>query len=391
MKIDLKNKVHRDIFIYSVSLILAIIAFLLLTRVNDILGFIGKVVSLLAPFLLGFGLAFLLDGPILWMQNRLTKTSMSPGTARKLAAVCVFILFLLFIVFGLWVVIPSLLDSITVFLSNFSSYAARFEETLEIIGERYNLDLSSLINSLKNLDITSTITNVLQSSVATMMSYSVNVIHWASNLVIALAAAIYMILDKKRLLQTMKVVTYSIFGRKTGNFIQLYSMDAKNIFQQYIVGNIIDSLIVGLIAWFGCFLFGFPYSPMIGFIIGVTNIIPVFGPFLGAIPVIALLFIIKPMDALIFAVFILVVQQIDGNVLKPLILGDKLGISGFWILFSVTIGGALFGVVGMFLGVPVFALVYEGFKDLSALQLKERRLQIPNSSSIIDEETESIS
>lgn len=386
MKIDFKNKIHREIFIRSMSFVIAIIAFLLLTRINDIMRFIGKMGSLLSPFILGFGLAFLLNGPIEWVQNRLLATSLSKKSCHSLATTIVVILFLLLFTFALWVIIPSLIDSMQVFVANFSNYATRFEESLEILSEKYNLDLSMLLNAIKNMDISTTINQALQSGMAKMMSYSYNIIHWTSNMIIALAAAIYMILDKARLLQTMRILMYSVLGQRTGNFIQLYAMDTKNIFQQYIVGNIIDSLVVGICAWFGCTLFGFPYAPMIGLIIGITNIIPVFGPFLGAIPVIVLLFIIKPMDALIFAIFILVLQQIDGNVLKPLILGDKLGLSGFWILFSVTMGGALFGITGMFLGVPVFALVYEGIKDLTALQLRGRGLHLPDSFSVVSDE-----
>ncbi len=382
MKIDLKNKIHRDIFIRSMSFIIAIIAFLLLTRINDIIRFIGKLGSLLSPFLIGFGLAFLMNGPIEWLQNRLLVTPLSQKRCHQLATVIVVIFFLLFFAFVMWVLIPSLIDSLQVFVANFSSYARRFETTLVELGERYHLDISVILNAFQSLDISTTINKWLQSSMFKMMSYSYNVIHWAANLIIALAAAIYMILDKNNLLQTMRVLIYSILGQRVGNFIQLYGMDTKNIFQQYIVGNILDSLVVGICAWLGSALFGFPYAPMIGLIVGITNIIPVFGPFLGAIPVIFLLFIIKPMNALIFAIFILILQQIDGNVLKPLILGDKLGLSGFWILFSVTMGGALFGVMGMFLGVPIFALIYEGIKDLATLQLRERGLRIPTSASV---------
>lgn len=385
MKIDFKNSVQRKVFIRSVSLIIAIIAFLTLTRINDIFRFMGRIVSLLMPFLLGFGLAFLLDGPIAWVQNRLVSLHLKAKTAHSIATITVVILFVLFIVFALWVMIPSLLDSIQVFIGHLSTYSARLDETLEILAEKYNLDMTQVTDLIRGMNITESINKILQSSMSKMMSYSVNAIHWLSNLVIALAAAIYMILDKQHLLRSMKVLTYTLFGQKNGNFIQVYSMDAKNVFQQYIVGNILDSLIVGFVAWFGCMLFGFPYAPMIGLIIGITNIIPVFGPFLGAIPVILLLFLIKPTDALIFAIFILILQQIDGNVIKPLILGDKLGISGFWILFSVTIGGSLFGVMGMFLGVPVFALIYEGLKDFANLRLKERRLIIPDSSSVVDD------
>lgn len=110
--------------------------------------------------------------------------------------------------------------------------------------------------------------------------------------------------------------------------------DAKTVFEQYIVGNIIDSFIVGVICYFGALVLKLPYASMIALIIGVTNVIPVFGPFLGAIPVIIILCLIDPFSALIFAIFIFILQQCDGNIIKPIVLGDKLGMSGFWILFS---------------------------------------------------------
>lgn len=386
MKFDLKNPVQRKVFIYSMSLIIAILAYLLLTRINDIIHFIGSIFSMTAPFLLGFGIAFVLDGPVLWMQNRLTNLNVPQKRARAISTIVVTLLFVLFIVFALWVMIPSLIDSVRVFIRNFSTYAASLETTLDDLAEKTGLDLSQVVDFLKGLNIPGTITSNFTASLNKMMSYSANVIHWAANLLIALAAAIYMMLDKNRLLYSLKVLLYTLTGRKVGNFIMLYTMDARNIFQQYIVGNILDSLIIGVTCWFGCMLLHLPYAPMIGLIVGITNIIPVFGPFLGAIPVIFLLCLIRPMNALVFAVFILILQQVDGNVIKPIILGDKLGISGFWILFSVSIGGALFGPVGMFLGVPIFALIFEGIKDLSSLQLTQRRLVIPVSAGLIEDD-----
>ena len=215
------------------------------------------------------------------------------------------------------------------------------------------------------------------------MSYSYSVVRGVTLTLIAIASAVYMSLDKENLLHLIKSLTYSVLPTHTANFLTLYTMDAKNVFQQYIVGNILDSFIVGIVCWLGMMLLHIPYAPMIGFIVGVTNVIPVFGPFLGAIPVILLLLMINPMNALVFAVFILILQQIDGNVLKPIILGDKLGISGFWILFSVTVGGSLFGVTGMFLGVPVFALVYEAIQDLIAIRLHNKKITVPDEAGVI--------
>lgn len=215
------------------------------------------------------------------------------------------------------------------------------------------------------------------------MTYSVTFVKTLSNLVISVAAAFYMLLYKEPLLNVWKNLVYSLISPDRANFLTLYSIDAKNVFMQYIVGNILDSIMVGVICWIGLMCLQIPYAPMIAFIVGVTNVIPVFGPFLGAIPVILLLFLIRPMYAFIFAIFILILQQVDGNILKPVILGDKLGLNGFWILFSVSVGGSLFGIPGMFLGVPVFALVYEGIQDLVEIRLKEKRLTIPEESGVI--------
>ena len=123
---------------------------------------------------------------------------------------------------------------------------------------------------------------------------------------------------------------------------------------------------------------------MIALIVGVTNVIPVFGPFIGAIPIIIILLLINPISALIFAIFIFILQQCDGNIIKPLILGDKLGMSGFWILFSVTVGGALGGVVGMFLGVPIFALIYASVHDYIQIRLKSKKIVIDDQAGTIE-------
>lgn len=383
MRLDLQNRIQRKIFIYSTSLIIAIVFYLLLAKVNLIFGAIGKLFSYLMPFLIGFGLAFVLNQPVLWVENRLYKLPVSPSARRGIATAIVFLCFVLFVILSFSVVIPSLIDSIRVFMENVSSYTSRLDEILTKVSADYGLDLGALQTFLNSFDITEKVSSYLQTSLKSMMSYSFSLIHTLTNLVIAFAAAIYMILDKKRLLHTGKTLIYSIFGKDRGNFLVLYSIDARNVFQQYIVGNILDSLIVGVICWLGCMLLGLPYAPMIGLIVGITNIIPVFGPFLGAIPVILLLVLIHPMYALVFGIFILVLQQVDGNVLKPIILGDKLGISGFWILFSVSLGGSLFGIAGMFLGVPIFALIYEAVQDVITLRLNEKQLVIPDQSGVI--------
>lgn len=365
------------------SLIIAIVAFLLLSRINDISTFIGRAGDILSPFLIGFGIAFVMNGPMIWVENRLYPLNMKPGTLRVTATAIVFILLLLFIILSFYVIIPSLIDSIRGFVENISEYSDRMEMTLVDLAARMNLDTAQVYQFMNSLNISDAVSKLMQSFSGKVMSYSFDAIHVITNTVIALAAAFYMLLDKQNLIRMAKEITVSLVGKKRANYMILYCMDIKNVFQQYIIGNLMDSLIVGIICYIGMLMLRIPYAPMIAFIVGVTNIIPVFGPFLGAIPVGVILFIVNPIYCLIFAVFILVLQQIDGNVIKPIILGDKMGISGFWILFSVSVGGALFNIPGMLLGVPVFALIYEGVEDLVKLRLRDQKIKVNKDSGVI--------
>ncbi|MCF0258945.1 MAG: AI-2E family transporter [Erysipelotrichaceae bacterium] len=384
MRFDLKNEVQRKIFINSVSLIIAIVAFLVLFKIRPILEFIKGIIGILLPFILGFGLAFLLDGPINWLDNRLShRTRLPKAKCRGVSVFLIFLAALLFVAALLTVLIPSLAESIKVFIENFSEYSARTEAFILVYAEKYHLDIAQIKDFFENLNLPDLLHSLFPSAMSKAMSYSYSVVRGVTLTLIAIASAVYMSLDKENLLHLIKSLTYSVLPTHTANFLTLYTMDAKNVFQQYIVGNILDSFIVGVVCWLGMIVLNVPYAPMIGFIVGVTNVIPVFGPFLGAIPVILLLLVIDPFHALVFAVFILILQQIDGNVLKPIILGDKLGISGFWILFSVTVGGSLFGVTGMFLGVPVFALVYEAIQDLIAIRLHNKKITVPDEAGVI--------
>lgn len=370
---DTKNEVQRKIFINTSSLIIAILFFLIFTRINDIGSFLSKAVHILLPFILGFGIAFILNRPIMAIEKWIKQwKNLKPRTIRFLSTAIVFLLFILFILFAFWVVVPSLLDSLKGFSNNLSSYVSSFESFINQASQKFSIDADKLWYSLQTMDVATAISDFMKNYLSSFMKYSISLFKGAFNIIIALAAAFYMMMDKENLLHGIKKLAHSILPEAQFLFLSIYSHDARIIFNQYIIGNLIDSLIIGVACWLGMVIFQIPYAPMIGFIIGLTNIIPVFGPFLGAIPVIGLLLLIDPMKAFIFAIFILVLQQVDGNILKPIILGDKLGISGFWILFSVTVGGAIGGVAGMFLGVPIFALIYKAIDDFSQMRIERK-------------------
>ena len=303
---------------------------------------------------------------------------------RILSTALVFILAIGFLILFFSIIIPNTIDSVRQFSKNVAVYSDTLIGYTKDFAYKLNISEKQVEQILINFDVTKKITSVLTESIPKIASYSYSFVKGFVNLILAFVSAFYILLDRETLVKGIKKLNYSLFDKNFANYLTLWTNDAKTVFEQYIVGNIIDSFIVGMICYFGALVLKLPYSSMIALIIGVTNVIPVFGPFLGAIPVIIILCLIDPFSALIFAIFIFILQQCDGNIIKPIVLGDKLGMSGFWILFSVTIGGALFGVVGMFLGVPIFALIYAGVHDYIQVRLRNKKITINDRAGTID-------
>ena len=282
------------------------------------------------------------------------------------------------------IIIPNTVDSVRQFSTNIAVYSDTFISYTKDFAYRMNISEKQVEQMLINFDITKKITSIVTESIPKIASYSYSFVKGFINLILAFVSAFYILLDRETLVKGIKKLNYSLFDKNFANYLTLWTNDAKTVFEQYIVGNIIDSFIVGVLCYVVILFLKIPYTNMIALIIGVTNVIPVFGPFLGAIPVIIILCLIDPLSALIFAIVIFIIQQIDGNIIKPIVLGDKLGMSGFWILFSVTVGGALFGVVGMFLGVPIFALIYAGIHDYITVRLRHKKITVNDKAGTID-------
>ena len=303
---------------------------------------------------------------------------------RILSTALVFILTIGFLILFFSIIIPNTIDSVRQFSKNIAVYSDTLIGYTKDFAYKLNISEKQVEQMLINFDVTKKITSVVTESIPKIASYSYGFVKGFINLILAFVSAFYILLDREKLVKGIKKLNYSLFDKNFANYLTLWTNDAKTVFEQYIVGNIIDSFIVGVICYFGALVLKLPYTSMIALIIGVTNVIPVFGPFLGAIPVIIILCLIDPFSALIFTIFIFILQQFDGNIIKPIVLGDKLGMSGFWILFSVTVGGALFGVVGMFLGVPIFALIYAGVHDYIQVRLRNKKITINDKAGTID-------
>lgn len=194
------------------------------------------------------------------------------------------------------------------------------------------------------------------------------------NLFIGIIAAVYLLYSKDVFIAQAKKLIYSLFGSKRGNQIVEEARYTHKVFGGFIVGKLVDSLIIGIICFIAMWIFKLPYAVLVSVIVGITNVIPFFGPYIGAIPSAILILLVSPIQCLTFVIIIIILQQFDGNILGPKILGNSTGLTGFWVLFSIMVFGAWFGFVGMLIGVPVFAVIYNAVRRLVNVRLKKKGL-----------------
>ncbi len=271
-------------------------------------------------------------------------------------------------------------ESVESILLNYNTYISTLTELIERWFEDYpelSTQLESATESVSN-DIAQWIRNDFlpqMGSFITNITTGVYLVFRAvMNVAIGFVVACYLLYNREGFGANMKKLLYSALGIKRAERVLSVCRFTDDAFMGFISGKVLDSLIIGCITFVCCSLLKMPYAAFVSVIIGVTNVIPVFGPFIGAIPCTLIILVVQPVKALVFVVFIIVLQQIDGNIIGPKILGSRVGISGFWVMFAIVVCGSLFGVVGMIVGVPLFVVISAGYNSLVDYGLKKRGL-----------------
>lgn len=203
-----------------------------------------------------------------------------------------------------------------------------------------------------------------------------SVLGFLKNLLVGIIVSVYLLATKERCAAHARKVVYSLFPREQVRWVLRGAHKVDAIFSGFVRGKLLDSLIIGILCFVGCSILDFPYTPLVSVIVGVTNIIPFFGPFLGAIPSTFLILLVSPIKALYFVIFVLALQQLDGNVIGPKILGGTTGLSSLWVIIAILVGGSFFGIPGMFFGVPVCACLYSAAAFLVEVRLRRRDLPV---------------
>ena len=373
------KKPHIKPYLYGMfagfgAISLSILFFFLIYRFQGFGNAVSTLTGILMPFIYGSVIAYLLKPVCNWIEAFLHK--LFPERMHRFAnmlAVALTILFGLLLIYALiMMIVPQLINSVTALYFTARDNIGDFVEWIskqEFIANNKKL-LDFIENSYDSLDanLDAWIKNTLLPSMQNILSGAavgvVNVVTWIKNFVIGLIVSVYLLASRKKFGQQGKLILYSLVKPRWADLIMEEVRYADRMFGGFINGKILDSAIIGVLCYIACLIFKFPSALLVSVIIGVTNVIPFFGPFIGAIPATLLILIQNPIKALWFVLFVLVLQQVDGNIIGPKILGNTTGLSSFWVLFAILLFGGLWGFVGMIIGVPLFAVIYDVIKKL---------------------------
>lgn len=373
-----KLKFKQSLFLVTFGIVL----YLLLQNLNSIIGLLRVLRGIVMPLTYGFVIAYLLNIPYKWYRERLfghmkKRGGLPSGLTKLLSVLMAYATVLLFVALLIWIIIPQLFTSITLLIQNIPYYIDSAEDFINRVVE--DLELQHLYSGKLTGSWASMLefySQRVQAMMPDMLNRVMDLTSIIFNLLIGIAFSVYLLYSKEKLKVQGKRFLWAFGPRKYNKRLLELAARGNLIFTRFIAGNLLDSALVGVLCFLGMTVFKFPYALLVSVIIGVTNLIPIVGPFIGAVPGALIILTVDPLKAVYFLLFILVLQQIDGNIIKPRLFGNQIGLPSLWVLLAIVVGGGLFGIVGMLIGVPVFALLYTMLREGIEKQLKTRKVKL---------------
>lgn len=385
-----KRQLRQDYFYKGLTIFLVVAACLLfyffMKELSSVFSFFKKIYSILQPIIIGLVLAYLLNPIYTFFYKKLgkifQKKSKKPQKADAFARVCsvtVSILVLLLIIFLLvYMIVPQFIVSIsnmvTVLPGQIDAWYTRFSDMMRSnnwVEQVFDKVVEYEKNWLQN-DLSSFV-NRFASQFA---SGVLNVVTFLKNIALGVILTIYLLYNKERFIRLSRKALYVLLPQKTVAGILKVGRKANIVFGSFITGQLLDAVIVGCLCFIGVSIINVPYAMLIAVTVGATNIIPVFGPYIGGIPCALLIFLTNPLKSLYFIIFIVLLQMLDGNIIAPKILGTKIGIDSFWVVVSIIVGSGLFGIAGMIIGVPTFAVLYYLLSSYFNARLRKKEMPV---------------
>lgn len=348
----------------------ALVGLLIVNNFSAVTGFISKFFDIISPFVVGAALAFILNIPMRFFESKFLKITFKKGKKLNKNLVRIISLLLAIIVIGLIItlivnlILPEIINIIKLLIENSPRYMAEIKNfALDI-----TTNMPEIRDTIKNININNdNMQNQLKTIVTSVLTFSVsfagNIVGSIIDAIVSLVFSIYILTGKDKLKGQIKRILYAYFNEEKSEKIIEIGRTARRIFKNFITGQCMEACILGSLSIIGMFIFGIPYAVPIGVLIGVTALIPIVGAFIGIAVGTVLILSVEPLKVLTFIIFILILQQIEGNLIYPKVVGDSVGLPGIWVLVAVAVGGDLFGLVGMLLGLPVASVMYTLIKD----------------------------
>lgn len=374
------NNNYFTISIYAIGVIfIGTLIIKLFVSWSDTVRTMQNIINILMPFIIGGMIAFILNPAAVKVSQLLGRFfHMKNGKLRKILSIAITYLLVVGVIavifFG---IVPQIISSITDLVNYIPRVVNDIYHFVDNLEEYFpDLDMDVVRNAINNAlpDVIAYIRDFAGNLVPALYQVSMLVVQWLLNLVIAVIVSVYMLSDKKPLKNSLRAVVYAFVPVKHIHIIMEILREAYNLFSSFIIGKALDSTIIGCLCFVLMTIFRLPYAVLISVIVGITNMIPYFGPFIGAVPGALILLLISPVKSVIFIVLIFILQQFDGLILGPKILGESTGLKPLWIIIAITIGGSIGGVLGMFLGVPVVAFLRYLANRILSHRLRERHL-----------------
>ncbi|MBP1889023.1 putative PurR-regulated permease PerM [Clostridium moniliforme] len=374
----IKNNLKPYMLIATYIIVLAYIVL----NLSTVWTFLGKILGILSPFLLAIAIAFVLNIPMKLIENKILKFMDNSKKfpflkyfKRALSIVITILLVVSLLTTLIIFVIPQLVDSFSKLIDSVPSYVQSFEHLVTSnLGNFQGFDKvwNDILNAWK--DVLSFAGQFLGVTLNRLVNITVSLTSGVVNFFLAVIFAIYMLASKEVLIFQCKKLLYAHLKEKTANYILKVGRLSNETFQKFIAGQCTEAVIIGTLCFIGMLILKLPYALLIGFIVGVTSLIPIFGAFLGTIPSAFLIFIINPIKALVFIIFIIVLQQFEGHLIYPKVVGNYIGLSAIWVMFAMLVGGSLLGFVGLLIGIPLFGVIYKLLKENTNNKLISKEL-----------------
>lgn len=379
----MEKKLFRS---YLLLITFAVLLVLMITKFDVLAHAAGSILGLLKPFFIGFAIAFVLNIPYEAIRRALGKYGRSSRLVKfhkVLAVVGAYVLSFGILGGVIAIVIPELVHSVNMLMSNSEIYLQNFQLALDWLNQFHlpqvsTLDVNELIATVQAelSELTKQAVDALSILFPQLFRVTTNIVQGIANVGIGLIVSLYLLFSKEHMCRQVKRLTYAFLPRNVADGSVEICQLINQCFTNFVSGQLVEACILGLLCFIGMQIFHFEYAFLISLLVGVSAIVPVVGAWIGAVPSVFLLFLVEPMQAFWFIVFIVVLQQVEGHVIYPKVVGDSVGLPPLWVLMGIVVGGGLGGILGMLLGVPAFTVVYKLLSRITESRLKQKDIHI---------------